>query len=73
MQQYLLALATLIFLVGVSLGTKAAGSYSRGPYGALSCKQNGYVTFASYTSCSLLMLPATASGDLIFSDWDCSK
>lgn len=44
-----------------------------GPYGALSCKQKGYVTISTHTNCSANLATSGSRGDLYFRDWVCTK
>ncbi len=43
-----------------------------GAYGALSCKQNGYVTMKTFASCSDQQGTVAARGDFVYRDWICT-
>lgn len=44
-----------------------------GAYGALSCRQNGYVTISTHTTCTSDPAASGSSGNLYFRDWLCTK
>ena len=44
-----------------------------GAYGALSCKQMGYVTISTHSTCTADPTASGTAGDLYFRDWFCTK
>ena len=44
-----------------------------GAYGALSCKQKGYVSLSSHKTCTADPKATGNPGDLYFRDWVCAK